>query len=69
MYFQFACAACHGLRGAGAIVAPELVDELGSLGSFTTDVREGPKGMPLYDKATISDKNIEKIYAYLDAGG
>jgi hypothetical protein len=69
LYFQFACAACHGLGGKGAIVAPELVDELGSLGSFTTDVREGPKGMPLYDEATISDENIEKIYAYLDAGG
>ena len=69
LYFQFACAACHGLGGTGAIVAPELVDELGSIGSFTTDVREGEKGMPAYDEATISDENIVKIHAYLDAGG
>jgi hypothetical protein len=69
LYFQFACAACHGLGGKGAIVAPELVGELGSLGSFTTDVREGPKGMPQYDDATISDENVEKIYTYLDSGG
>ena len=69
LYFQFACAACHGLGGKGAVVAPELVDELGSLGSFTTDVREGPKGMPLYDEVTISDENIEKIYLYLEAEG
>jgi hypothetical protein len=69
LYFQFACAACHGLGGRGAIVAPELIDELGSIGSFTTEVREGPKGMPLYDEGTISNENVEKIYAYLDAGG
>jgi mono/diheme cytochrome c family protein len=69
LYFQFACAACHGLGGAGAIVAPELVDELGSIGSFTTDVREGVKGMPSFDEGTISDENIDKIHAYLNAGG
>jgi hypothetical protein len=69
LYFQFACAACHGLGGTGAIVAPDLVDELGSIGAFTTDVREGEKGMPSYDEVTISDENISKIYAYLDAGG
>jgi hypothetical protein len=69
LYFQFACAACHGLGGTGAIVAPELVDELGSIGSFTTDVREGVKGMPSFDEGTISDENIDKIHAYLNAGG
>lgn len=69
LYFQFACIACHGLGGNGAIVAPELVDELGSIGAFTTDVREGPRGMPSYDEVTISDDNIAKIYAYLDAAG
>ena len=69
LYFQFACAACHGLGGRGAIVAPELVGELGAIGPFTTDVREGPEGMPKYDEATISDINVEKIYAYLDSGG
>lgn len=69
LYFQFACAACHGLGGKGAVVAPGLVDELGSIGSFTTDVREGAKGMPSYGDITISDENVAKIYAYLDAGG
>jgi hypothetical protein len=68
LYFQYACGACHGLVGQGAVVGPALVDELGSFGSFGEDVREGPGGMPGYDHSTISDENIEKIYTYLDDG-
>lgn len=66
LYFRYGCAACHGVSGQGAVVGPTLVDELGSFGSFSEDVREGPRGMPGYDEATISDENMEKIYRYLD---
>ena len=65
LYFQYACGACHGLAGQGAVVGPALVDEIGSLGSFGEDVREGAGGMPGYDESTISDENLEKIYLYL----
>jgi hypothetical protein len=66
LYFQYACAACHGLAGQGAVVGTALVGETGSIGSFREDVREGPKGMPAYDEATISEENLEKIYLFLD---
>jgi hypothetical protein len=68
LYFQYACAACHGLTGQGAVVGGALVGEIGSFGSFTDDVREGPKGMPGYGKGTISDEDLEKVYAYLKDG-
>ena len=69
LYFKYACAACHGLTGQGAVVGPTLVDEIGSFGSFSEDVREGPKGMPAYDEVTISDANLQKIFSYLTEGG
>jgi hypothetical protein len=69
LYFQYACGACHGLVGQGAVVGPVLVDELGSFGSFAEDVRDGPDGMPGYSVSTISDENLEKIYGYLKDGG
>jgi Cytochrome C oxidase, cbb3-type, subunit III len=68
LYFKYGCSACHGLSGQGATVGPALVDEIGSFGSFSEDVREGPKGMPEYDEAMISDENLQKIYAFLKDG-
>jgi hypothetical protein len=69
LYFQYACGACHGLVGQGAVVGPALVDERGSFGSFAEDVRDGPGGMPGYSASTISDEILEKIYGYLKDGG
>jgi hypothetical protein len=69
LYFQYACGACHGLAGQGAVVGPALVDEIGSLGSFSEDVREGAGGMPGYDESTLSEETLEKIYLYLKNGG
>ena len=68
LYFQFACGACHGLTGQGAVVGPALIGELGSFGDFGEDVREGSGGMPGYSNSTISDENLEKIYMYLEDG-
>jgi Cytochrome C oxidase, cbb3-type, subunit III len=65
LYFKYGCSACHGLRGQGAVVGPALVDEIGSFGGFSEDVREGPKGMPAYDDASISEDNLQKIHTYL----
>ncbi|MDK1104041.1 MAG: cytochrome c [Actinomycetota bacterium] len=68
LYFKYGCAACHGLSGQGAVVGTPLVDEIGSFGSFSEDIREGPKGMPGYDDATISEENLQRIHAYLKDG-
>ncbi len=69
LYFKYGCAACHGISGQGAVVGTPLVDEIGSFGSFSEDIREGPKGMPGYHDGTISEENLQKIYEYLKAGG
>ncbi len=69
LFFAYGCAACHGLNGQGATVGPALVDEIGSFGSFAEDVREGPREMPAYNEVTLSDTNLEKIYAFLDSSG
>ncbi len=68
LYFKYGCAACHGLNGQGATVGPELAGEIGSFGNFAEDVREGPKGMPAYSEASISDENLQKIHAFLKDG-
>jgi mono/diheme cytochrome c family protein len=73
IYFQYGCAGCHGLAGTGGVVAPELVGEVGSVGGFAEDVRDGPKNMPGYEPSVLSDEDLAKIHGYLgesdDKGG
>lgn len=66
--FEYACAACHAPSGLGGVVGPDLIDELGSFGRFVDEVRDGPKGMPAYSESTLSEKDLQKIYDFLDAG-
>jgi hypothetical protein len=68
LYFQYGCAGCHGLSGGGAIVASGLLGEVGSLGGFLEDVREGPSGMPGYATSVLSDDDLELIHRYLKEG-
>lgn len=67
-YFQFGCGGCHGLTGAGGVVAPELVGEVGSEGGFAEDIREGPKNMPPYTEDVLSDDQLARIHAFLKQG-
>jgi len=69
VYFGYGCAACHGVLGQGAVVGPTLEDEIGSLAQFIDDIREGPRDMPAYGEATLTEADIEKIYRFLDEGG
>jgi mono/diheme cytochrome c family protein len=68
LYLQYGCASCHGLSGTGAVVAPELLGEVGSLGGFFEDVREGPKEMPGYASSVLTDDNLELIHRFLNSG-
>ena len=68
LYFQYGCAGCHGLSGTGAVVAPELLGEVGSLGGFIEDVRDGPDDMPGYAPSVLSDDDLELIHRYLKEG-
>ncbi len=67
LFFQYGCAACHGLRGQGGTVGNDLdVDDM-SLTDFRRDVRRGPKGMPAYMEEALSDEDVEKLYAWLES--
>ncbi len=68
LYFQYGCASCHGLSGIGAVVGPGLLGEVGSLGGFLEDVREGPNEMPGYAAGVLSDDDIELIHRFLKEG-
>lgn len=67
LFFQYGCAACHGLKGQGGAVGTDLdIDDI-SLSEFRRDVRKGPKGMPSFMEETLSDEDLEKLYAFLES--
>ncbi len=63
LFFQYGCRSCHGATGTGAIVGEDL-DEV-SPSEVRREVRDGPKGMPAYSEATLSDEDLELIIAFL----
>ena len=67
LYFGYGCATCHGLAGRGGVVGPELDPGDVTLSEFRRDVRSGPKGMPAFLGETLSDEDLEAIYAFLVA--
>ena len=69
LYFGLGCGGCHGIAGQGGVVGPGLFGEIGSLGGFIEDVREGPRGMPGYAEDTLSDEQLAKIHAFLKQDG
>lgn len=71
LFVQSGCAGCHGVAGDGAVVGGTIVDEYGfsSLDEILEEVRDGPKGMPVYDETLLSDDDVEKIQAYLGGAG
>ena len=65
LFFGNGCASCHGLGGRGAVLGGELdIDEFADL---LKDVRRGPKGMPGFAEEVLSDEDVEKLFAFLEA--
>ncbi len=67
LFFGYGCASCHGLKGQGGAVGADL--DIGdiSLSEFRKDVRKGPKGMPSFMEETLSDEDLDKLYAFLES--
>ena len=61
------CASCHGTAAAGGPVAPDMSD-IESLSDLRRKVRKGPELMPSFAVDALSDADLEKIYAWLEAG-
>ncbi len=67
LFFQYGCASCHGLKGQGGAVGADLdIDDI-SRSEFGRDVRKGPKGMPSFMEETLSDEELDKLYAFLES--
>lgn len=67
LFFGYGCAACHGLQGQGSVVGADLdIDDI-SRSEFGRDVRKGPKGMPSFMEETLSDEDLDKLYAFLES--
>ncbi len=67
LFFGLGCAACHGLKGQGAVVGDALdIDDL-SRSEFGRDIRKGPKGMPSYMEDVLSDEQLDRLYAFLES--
>lgn len=65
------CAPCHGAEGLGTAQGPAIRTRDAGLARFT--VREGRNGpgnpttMPIYDRATMPDAQLDEIIDWLDA--
>jgi amino acid transporter len=70
LFVQAGCASCHGVDGLGAVVGGQIAggeDAVRSVGAILDEVREGPKGMPVYSEVFLSDDDVAEIFAYLQA--
>jgi len=65
LFFAYGCASCHGLKAQGGVVGPRLTDA--SPSEVRRALSQGPKGMPSYDSAGISDEETASIVAYLQS--
>ena len=69
LFLANGCAACHGLAAQGGAVGPKLDLEEIFREDFGPIVRSGPGGMPAFPDSTLSDVDLDSIYAFLKAAG
>ena len=63
LFMQYGCASCHGLRGQGQAVGPNLRNATPL--KITQKVREGPRTMPAFPASLLPDADLEKLIAFL----
>ncbi len=59
------CAACHGVRGQGTALAPQIAPPPVELPALMRYVRQPTGTMPAVSAATASDQQLSDIYAFL----
>lgn len=65
LFFAYGCASCHGLKAQGGVVGPKVSDA--SLSEVRRALSQGPKGMPSFDSAGITDEETASIVAWLQS--
>lgn len=64
-YIQHGCWGCHGTVGQGALTGPRLAPEVKPLAFYSVFVRNSKAAMPPYQKAMLTDADLEDIHAFL----
>ncbi len=64
IYFGAGCASCHGLRGEGGVVGPDIQKK--NLEDMLDAVRAGEHGMPFFRDERLSDEQIGALTEYLN---
>ncbi len=65
LFFKYGCASCHGLQGKGAAVGKDLSKS--DAEEISKEVRRGPKTMPAFESANLTDADLEKLIAFLQS--
>ena len=67
LFVQSGCASCHGVTGGGAIVGGEIAgpEHVETYSELLEQIREGPKGMPVYGPERLTDEEVAEIHDYL----
>jgi mono/diheme cytochrome c family protein len=64
IYFGVGCGSCHGLRGEGGVVGPDIQKK--NLEDMLDAVREGEHGMPFFGDERLSDEQVEALTEYVN---
>jgi len=66
LYVERGCYQCHGLRGQGSVMSgPALVPLRLTREAFAALVRNPPRAMPPYSKASLSDAELLEVERYV----
>ena len=66
--FAARCASCHSASGSQSARFPDLFQYSGDSDAFRQLVRDGRNAMPAFDAATLSDAELEQMYAHFSGG-
>lgn len=65
LFLRYGCAQCHGLKGEGQAVGPQISGD--SALKITSKVRQGPKTMPAFPVSVLSDSDLQELIAFLQS--
>jgi mono/diheme cytochrome c family protein len=66
-FLRFGCYTCHGYEGQGANTGPKLAPNPLPYETLSTFVRQTSGDMPPFTPATLSEAELQNIYAYLQS--
>lgn len=67
LFSRYGCMQCHNNTGQGGQAGPKLAPEVIPYESFAAIVRAPAPRMPAYPREALSDADLGRIHAYLQA--